>query len=80
MSFAPTPKLLDVVEFDDAAGRKPVRRRGTVVELLGEPLEAVLVETSGAEGAAEDFYTVSIKDVKIVRSAKAPMAGHQRSA
>jgi hypothetical protein len=80
MATIATPKLLDVVEFDDITSGQSVRRRGTVVELLGEPPQAVLLEISGTDGAAEDFYTVSIKNVKVIWSAKAPAPSHQRTA
>jgi tetratricopeptide (TPR) repeat protein len=61
------PTLLDSVEFEDASGPTLVKRRGTVVELLGGTrAPAVLIEVVDSEGVPVTLTARAIEEVKTV--------------
>src|SRR5260370_21283959 len=74
MSLELNPKLLDVVEFEDSSEGTPAKRRGTFVETLGEPANAVLIEIADSQGVPLKYFTSKSEDIKSVWAAGAPTA------
>lgn len=62
------PKLLDVVEFQAEEGELGFAGAlsGTVVEVFGEPPEAVLIEVADTQGVPTDLITRPVDQIKPV--------------
>jgi len=70
MTLKLNPRLLDVVAFDDTSKGHPRRTTGTIVEVLGDPARAFLIEVAGVEGVPVSYATKEIGEIKQVWSTK----------
>jgi tetratricopeptide (TPR) repeat protein len=69
MNVQLNPKLLDVVEFDDPSLGPGAKRRGTVVDVLGEHPGKVLIEIADSQGIPLSFVSKEMDAIKQIWTA-----------